>query len=125
MARFFTYMIRNGNKILRIGKGHCSSKTKSGIVSYIVSRYGTQGWTTSAFYWHSSEAAALKKETELIDEYLFRRGVLPPWNRRRGGGGRQIYVKCKAATMSGKRCLNDALEENHSYCGVHRRLFSQ
>lgn len=121
MEKFFTYKIRNGNRILRIGKGHCFFKSESEIIKYITSRYGREGWTASDITWHYSEAAALKKETVLLDDYFLRYSSLPPWNKRRGGGGRQIYFKCRGTTSTGFRCSNDSLDKNRGYCGIHRR----
>ncbi|MGC2237986.1 MAG: hypothetical protein WA584_17635 [Pyrinomonadaceae bacterium] len=123
MEYFFTYRIRNGNRILRIGKGHCFYKAEEGVNNYLISRYGSEGWTRFDYLWHSSESAALKQERRLLDDYIFRFGVFPPWNQKRGGGGRQIYVKCKSYTVAGFRCPNDALAGNYNYCGVHRRRF--
>lgn len=121
MHFFFTYSIRNRNQILRIGKGRCFAKSNEAITKYIVSRYRTDGWTTSDINWHFSESAALKKERQLLDDYFEKRGTLPVWNQRRGGGGRQIYVKCKSFTAGNLPCPNDARAGNYNYCGIHRR----
>lgn len=121
MEFFFTYIIKNGRQTVRIGKGHCFSKSEDAVVSYLTKRYGSSGWMTSDYIWHSSEAAALKKERQLLNDYNFRYQSFPLWNNKSGGGGRQIYVKCKSLTASGFPCPNDALAGNYKYCGIHRR----
>lgn len=120
MEHFFTYEIVEGDDIARIGKGHTVSKSPRAVIRYLRSRYGAQGWASADVAWHASEAAALKRERRAINEHVDIYGVLPPRNRARGGGGRQIYAKCKAYTVSGQRCCNDALEGNYGFCGVHR-----
>ena len=121
MERWFTYEMHDGDTIVRIGKGHVGSKSGDAFIRYLWSRYGTQGWTDVAITWHFSESAALKRERGAIDEHLSLYGELPLWNRARGGGGRQVYVKCKAYTTYGQACANDALAGNYNYCGIHRR----
>lgn len=121
MEYWFTYEMRNGDTILRIGKGHCFSKSPDEIVRYLRSRYGAPGWTNTGYAWHFSESAALKHERRALDEHKFMYGELPPWNQVRGGGGRQMYVKCKAYKSSGQLCDNDALAGNYNFCGIHRR----
>jgi hypothetical protein len=121
MEQWFTYEMYDGEAIVRIGKGHSFSKSENAIIRYLWSRYGTQGWTDVAITWHFSESAALKGERRAIDEYIGIYGELPPWNQVRGGGGRHVYVKCKANTRYGQGCGNDALAGNYNYCGIHRR----
>ena len=123
MERFFTYDIRNQeiDVSLRIGKGSCLEKSNRAVEMYLRRRYGVNGWDFANITWHDSEAAALKSERRKMIEHVEIHGVLPVANRARGGGGRQIYVKCKALKWSGERCCNDALVRNYGYCGIHRR----
>jgi hypothetical protein len=80
-------------------------------------RYNYFDWTRANFNWHISEAAALKAERFKMSLYQqSNRGNLPPFNDRGAGGGRQIYLTCKAMV-----CANGALVGNYGYCGVHRR----
>lgn len=96
MEFWFTYTIYNQAQILRIGKGHCFAKCQDAAESYLHSRYGYDGWNHFGFRWHVSESAALKSETKQLEDYVAAYGVLPSWNSALGGGGRQIYHKCKA-----------------------------
>jgi hypothetical protein len=121
MERWFTYEMHDGDTIVRIGKGHSASRSRSVVIRYLRSRYGAQGWTHADIAWHISEAAALKRERLAIDEHINIYGELPLWNQVRGGGGRQIYVKCRAYTTYGHMCANDALAGNYNFCGIHRR----
>ncbi len=115
MEKFFTYeILGNEEEAVRIGKGQCFEKTERGAVGYLRTRYGGDSFRKAYVTWHHSESAALKKERHAMSEYVSLYGVLPPWNQRHGGGGRQIYVKCKW-------CNNDALAGNYGFCGVHRR----
>lgn len=120
MQYFFTYQIFADDEIVRIGKGHCLRKSNDAVLRYLSTRYGKSGWTEAAIAWHQSEAASLKRENSLINDFEYINGRLPLWNRRRGGGGRQIYHKCKSWLASGTPCRNDALASNYGYCGVHR-----
>ncbi len=113
MEQWFSYVMLNGNALLRIGKGHCFGRTETQIISYLRSRYGSEGWTRANIRWHTSESASLKEEKWRIDQYKEVHGRFPPWNLIRGGGGRQIFVKCKL-------CANDALDGNYGFCGIHR-----
>lgn len=121
MEIFFTYTIYHHSKLLKIGKGHCFLKNQHAVESYLHSRYGYEGWNRFGYNWHYSESAALKSETEQLGEYVWRYGVYPPWNAASGGGGRQIYQKCKAAKNNYLPCRNDALAGNYGFCGLHRR----
>lgn len=120
VMKFFTYQYYQNGYLQRIGKGHSSDKTEQEIARYLSRRYGKQGWDESEIRWHSTESAAYKAETKLIDEYVETYGFLPPLNQRRGGGGRHVHLKCKASKISGRRCINDALASNYGFCGVHR-----
>ncbi|MBA3240602.1 MAG: hypothetical protein H0T60_05175 [Acidobacteria bacterium] len=121
MEQWFTYEMRDDDIIVRIGKGHSFSKSSDAVIGYLRSRYGSEGWTHADITWHFSESAALKREKRAIDEHLSIYGELPLWNRARGGGGRQVYVKCKAYTTYGQACGNDSLAGNYNFCGIHRR----
>ena len=121
MEQWFTYEMRDGDTVVRIGKGHCLSRSSHAVIRYLRSRYGAEGWTHAAITWHFSESAALKREKRALDEYVNIYGELPLWNHVRGGGGRQIYVKCRAYTTYRQPCANDALAGNYNYCGIHRR----
>ena len=118
--KFFTYQYYQNGQLLRIGKGNGSDKTEREVARYLSKRYGQNGWDESEIRWHTSESAAYKAETKLINEYVETYGFLPPLNQRRGGGGRQIYVKCKGYKVNGNSCVNDALASNYGFCGVHR-----
>jgi len=118
---WFTYRLRNEGRTLRIGKGHCTRKNAEAVNSYLNKRYPQRGWNKIVFGWHLSEAAALKEETQMLNSYERRKGGLPPWNRNRGGGGGQAYVKCQAYKASGAPCRNDTLAGNYGFCGVHRQ----
>lgn len=119
--KFFTYQFHKNGQLLRIGKGHCYDKSNQSVARYLNSRYGKEAWDESAIQWHYSEAAALKHEVRLLDDYVDAHGFLPPLNSARGGGGRQIFVKCKSHKRDGRVCANDTLVGNYNYCGVHRR----
>ena len=121
MEQWFTYEMCDGDTVVRIGKGHCLSRSSQAVISYLRRRYGAEGWTHADIAWHFSESAALKRERRALDEYVNIYGELPLWNHVRGGGGRQIYVKCRAYTAYSKPCANDALAGNYNYCGIHRR----
>lgn len=123
MEHFFVYILKENEEILRIGKGHCFSKTANGINQYINNRpaYKTITANEIEYYWCASESAALGKEETFLDDYFEKFGVLPPYNRRRGGGGRQLYYKCKGLFTDGSKCRYGALIGNYGYCGVHRR----
>ena len=124
MEHWFTYRMYAGNTLLRIGKGHCATRSDYSVIAYLRRRYGREHWSAARIAWHISESAALKREAVEIDGYLQRHDELPPWNEVRGGGGRQIYVKCVALTQYGAVCANDALAGNYSFCGIHRRSLS-
>jgi len=123
MEHFFTYILKDNDEILRIGKGHSYSKTAHGVTNYIKKRpaYKQIPANEVEFYWCASESAALNKENAFLNEYLEMFGELPPYNNRRGGGGRQLYCKCKGFLADGSRCRKDALTGNYGYCGIHRR----
>ncbi len=115
MEKFFTYeVLDRENEIVRIGKGHAFEKSETAVISYLRKRYGVDSWDAAMISWHSSEAAALKTEKVKLAAFVGEYDLLPSWNKRHGGGGRQRYVKCKY-------CNNNALAGNYGYCGVHRR----
>lgn len=111
--RFFTYEVICNRETSRIGKGGVANQTDSAVVRYLQGRYGIDVWDAAKIAWHFSESAALKAETLKMEHFVNRYGRLPLWNRRHGGGGRQIYPKCKI-------CRNDALNGNYGFCGIHR-----
>lgn len=123
MEHFFTYILKNNEEILRIGKGYTFSKTEQGIKSYISKRkgYNQIPADTIEFYWTASESAAYRKETQFIENYIDEFGQYPPYNLRRGGGGRHIYLKCKAYQRNGLKCPKEALAGNYGFCGRHRK----
>jgi hypothetical protein len=123
MEQFFTYEIYDDeyDATLRIGKGNCPDKSETAVVKYLRKRYGAAGWDSANISWHASEAAALKNERRKLDEHANTFGELPISNQVRGGGGRQMYVKCKAVKTSGEKCCNDAIAGNYGFCGIHRR----
>lgn len=121
MEFWFTYSIYNDVQLLRIGKGSCYIKNQDAVEGYLHSRYSYEGWNAFGYKWHFSESAALKAEDNQIKDYVVQYGVLPPWNRVLGGGGRQIYQKCKALKNNSLPCRNDAYAGNYGFCGVHRR----
>lgn len=123
MKFWFSYTLRDGNTILRIGKSHCAINTREDAARVLGHRYRQFVWTNALIDGHISEAAALKAEARKIEAYINRYGVLPPYNSVRGGGGRQVYYKCKALKTDYSRCYNDALERNRGFCGVHRRIY--
>jgi hypothetical protein len=90
------------------------------IERYLSDAYGARGWDTFDYDWHATESAAFKREVRLIDAYTDRKGELPPWNARRGGGGGQSYFACRAGRSDGSPCRNLALDGNYGFCGVHR-----
>ncbi len=115
MERFFTYAVLDReNEIVRIGKAHTFAKSDRAVISYLRKRYGVESWNSAMISWHRSEASALKNEKIKLAEFADKHDALPFWNRRHGGGGRQIYKKCR-------NCNNDAVTGNYGYCGVHRR----
>ena len=121
MEFWFTYTVYNVAQLLRIGKGNCLAKNQDAVERYLHSRYGYDGWNGFGFKWHFSEAAALKAEDAQLIDYAARYGELPVWNRAFGGGGRQIYQKCKAVKINDQPCRNDAHAGNYGFCRVHRR----
>jgi hypothetical protein len=120
MKHFFTYELLWKGRIIRKGKGHCSQKSVSSVERYLEDGYSDWQWDSFRFSWHVSESAALKNETRIIDAYLRVTGSLPPGNQVRGGGGRQVYLRCKSLKLNGEPCPNDALAGNYGFCGVHR-----
>jgi hypothetical protein len=122
MEYFFTYTLSVGNRVVRIGKGHCFFKSATAVQYYLKGRrdYKDLNWTHFSFTWRASEAAAYYAEQNLLAEYESFYGSLPLWNRRRGGGGRQIYKMCKGFFVDGRACFYNALAGNYGYCGKHR-----
>jgi hypothetical protein len=121
MEQFFTYELFQKDRLVRIGKGQCARKMEDAVRSYLRRRYGNVKQGRFRYTWHVSEAAALKHETHLIDAYVAANSALPLWNKVRGGGGGQTYVKCASFKVSGDLCRNDALAGNYGFCGIHRR----
>lgn len=119
---WFSYIIFENSRLVRIGKGNCNRKSADKVRSYLRGRYlrycGRKRYSFS-FTWHFSEAAAFKNETRMIDDYMSINGTLPLWNRVRGGGGGQAYVKCRAYKTNGDICRNDAIVGYYGYCGIH------
>lgn len=120
MEYWFTYKLQKNGRIVRIGKGHCPHRSSDSVGSYLERRYGKRRWDGFTFMWHSSEAAAFKRETREIDRYVRATGSLPPWNRVRGGGGGQTYFRCRAMMSNGEHCSNLAVSGNYGFCKVHR-----
>lgn len=121
MEFYFSYTLKFGNTVLRIGKTYASEKTKEAVVAKLHKRYNYFDWTRVEFSWHISEAAALKTESFKMFFYQqTHQGNLPPYNERRAGGGRQRYLTCKAIQLNNSFCPNGALKGNYGYCGIHR-----
>jgi hypothetical protein len=121
MEQWVTYHLLKDKRIMRKGKGHRARRSVDAVEGYLEQRYPKLPWDAFRFAWHFSEAAALKYETRSIDAYMRLTGDHPPWNRVRGGSGRQSCFRCKAYKANGEPCLNDTLEGNYGFCGVHRR----
>lgn len=123
MEKFFTYILKNNAEILRIGKGYTYLKNEQGVQQYIYNRraYREIPADTIEFFWAASESAAYLKESKFIEDYIEQFGQYPPYNSRRGGGGRHIYLKCKSYLRSGLKCPKEAIAGNYGYCGRHRR----
>lgn len=123
MEKFFTYILKGNDEILRIGKGHTYLKNGEGVQQYIYKRrsYREIPADTIQFFWAASESAAYRKEAKFIEEYIEQFGQYPPYNFRRGGGGRHIYVKCKKYLKSGLKCPKEAIAGNYGCCGRHRK----
>ena len=120
MKYFFTYELLLEGRIVRKGKGNCSPKTVDAVERYLRGAYTDWNWDSFTFFWHSSESAAFKHETLILDAYARAKGKLPPGNSVRGGGGGRVYARCKSLTGNGGPCPNSALLGNYGFCGVHR-----
>jgi hypothetical protein len=117
---FFTYRLYSAGRVVRIGKGGVLRRTDDAVEGYLCNAYGFRGWDSFEHQWHATESAAFKGEVRKIDSHESRTGRLPPWNSRRGGGGGQSYVSCKALLARGEPCRSLALKGNYGYCGIHR-----
>ncbi len=118
--QFFTYRLFRNRQIVRVGKGSVTLRAGGAVRAYLEGRYPRFRWQDFDLAWHRSESAALKAEGALIEDYRRRRGELPPLNAQRGGGGGQVYVRCKARLLHGARCRNLAIRGNYGFCRLHR-----
>jgi hypothetical protein len=118
-VHFFSYRVLDKGRIVRIGKGSARYRDRDAVEAYLTRRYRF-GWSEFDFQWHSTEAAAFKREASLTDSYERRHGRLPPRNRIGGGGGGSIYVRCKGLLVDGEACRSLAISGNYGFCGRHR-----
>lgn len=96
-ACFFTYAVKDGSDVMRIGKGSVDEDldgecTKDAVNDYLVGRYPEHDWgewDRFTYWWHETEHAALEHETSKLRAYEDKHGDLPPWNEVAGGGGRR------------------------------------
>src|SRR5258708_233081 len=74
MKYFFSYELLLKGRIVRKGKGNCPQKSVDSVERYLKSAYSDWNWDSFTFFWHSSESAAFKHETLILDAYRRAKG---------------------------------------------------